>query len=234
MRLGAAIARGLAATGHAVVLHHNTSHDAAEALEEEINSGGGRAAAIAANLTDRGAAERLVAEAGRSFGPLTALVNNASQFVADTADSIDNAVWRSHFAMHVEAPVALSAAFASQLPADRTGNIVNMIDERVLRNSSEFFSYNLSKSALWTATRTMALHYAPRIRVNAVGPGPSLPERGQSEQAFAMVQRHLPLGHGPALDEFANTVLYFFNTSSVTGQMIALDGGRHLLGPELA
>jgi NAD(P)-dependent dehydrogenase (short-subunit alcohol dehydrogenase family) len=107
-----------------------------------------------------------------------------------------------------------------------------MVDERVLRMSKGYFSYALSKSALWNATRALALHYAPRVRVNAIGPGPSLKEEGQSEQAYADIQRRLPLGHGPGLSEFAATVRYFLETPSVTGQMIALDGGRHLLGPE--
>lgn len=229
MRLGAALAKGLAAAGHAVVLHYNTSRQAAEALAGAINGGGGRAATLGCDLTDRVARAGLVAAAAEPFGPLSVLVNNASQFIADTADAVPAENWDAHFAVHVEAPVFLAARFAAQLPQDRAGNIINMIDERVLRLSPQYFSYNLSKSALWTATRNMALHYAPRIRVNAIGPGPSLPEVGQSDAAFEQIQGRLPLRHGPGTEEFAATALYLLGATSVTGQMIALDGGLHLV-----
>ncbi len=231
-RIGAALARGLAEAGHAVVIHYNSSVDAAEALAEEINNAGGRAAIFGCDLTDRSMYGKLIAHAAEPFGPPTVLINNASMFVADTPDTVTAQTWESHFKVHVEAPAFLARHFAAQLPDDAPGNIINMVDERVLRVSPHFFSYHLSKSALWTATRTMALHYAPRIRVNAIGPGPSLKEEGQSDESFDLVQHRLPLEHAPALAEFVATALYFITTPSVTGQMIALDGGRHLLGPE--
>lgn len=231
-RIGAALARGLAEADHAVVIHYNSSVDAAEALAEEINNGGGRAALFGCDLTDRSMYAKLIAHAAEPFGPPTVLVNNASVFNADTPDTLAAETWDAHFEVHVEAPAFLARHFAAQLPEGASGNIINMIDERVLRISPQFFSYHLSKSALWTATRAMALHYAPRIRVNAIGPGPSLKEDGQTEEAFALIQQRLPLEHAPALDEFVATALYFLQTPSVTGQMIVLDGGRHLLGPE--
>jgi NAD(P)-dependent dehydrogenase (short-subunit alcohol dehydrogenase family) len=233
MRLGAALARGLAGAGHSIVLHYNTSHDAAEALASDIAHAGGKARTVGSDLTNSANYETLISRAHDAFGPLTVLINNASQFRPDEADRVSEADWKAHFMMHVEAPTQLAAFFSRQLPEGRAGNIINMIDERVLRVPTKFFSYTLSKAALWTATKTMALHYAPRIRVNAIGPGPSLPERGQSEEAFRAVQKALPLERGPGLDEFAAAVMFFLSAPSVTGQMIALDGGRHLLGPEL-
>jgi NAD(P)-dependent dehydrogenase (short-subunit alcohol dehydrogenase family) len=233
MRLGAALARGLAGAGHSIVLHYNTSHDAAEALASDIAHAGGKARTIGCDLTNPANYQMLIEKGSEAFGPLTVLINNASQFRPDEADRVSEADWNTHFMMHVEAPTQLAAFFSRQLPEGRVGNIINMIDERVLRVPSKFFSYTLSKAALWTATRTMALHYAPRIRVNAIGPGPSLPERGQSEDAFRAEQRRLPLERGPELDEFTAAALFFLGAPSVTGQMIALDGGRHLLGPEL-
>lgn len=232
-RIGAALARGLAEAGHAVVIHYNSSVDAAETLAEEINNAGGRAATFGCDLTDRSMYAKLIAHAAEPFGPPTALINNASVFVGDTPDNLTAETWDHHFEVHAQAPAFLARHFAALLPEDAHGNIINMIDERVLRISPHFFSYHLSKSALWTATRTMALHYAPRIRINAIGPGPSLKEEGQSEEAFDLVQHRLPLEHAPALGEFVATVLYLLNTPSVTGQMIALDGGRHLLGPQV-
>ncbi|MEX0628515.1 MAG: SDR family oxidoreductase [Cucumibacter sp.] len=233
MRIGAALARGLAAAGHPVILHYNASHDAAEAIASDIAHAGGRATTLGCDLTVPANHEMLIRSAAKPFGPLSVLINNASQFIPDKADNLSPATWRTHFAIHVEAPAFLAGHFAAQLPEGAGGNIINMIDERVLRVSPQFFSYTLSKSALWTATRAMALHYAPRIRVNAIGPGPSLPEKGQTEAAFLAGQQKLPLRHGPALAEFAATALYILSSPSVTGQMIALDGGRHLLGPEM-
>ena len=203
------------------------------ALASDIAHAGGKARTVGCDLTNPANYEILIGKAAEAFGPLSALINNASQFRPDEADKISEAGWKTHFMMHVEAPAQLAAYFSRQLPAGRVGNIINMIDERVLRVPSKFFSYTLSKAALWTATKTMALHYAPRIRVNAIGPGPSLPERGQTEQAFHAAQRKLPLQRGPGLDEFTAAAMFFLSAPSVTGQMIALDGGRHLLGPDL-
>lgn len=231
-RLGAVMARDLAAMGHAVVVHYNRSIAEADALVAKIGAAGGRAAALGRDLSDRAVRGGLLEDASKAFGPVTVLINNASQFYGDTPANFTQETWDIHFGMHAEVPSVLAAQFAAQLPDGVAGNIVNMIDERVLRTSRGYFSYALSKSVMWDATRAMALHYAPHIRVNAIGPGPSLKEEGQSDEAFAGFQRRLPLGRGPELREFAATVRYFLETPSITGQMIALDGGRHLLGPE--
>ncbi len=233
-RVGATIARRLAEAGYATIVHYNASAGSAEALVAGIAEKGGRAAALAADLTDRRQRAGLIAAATEPFGPLTVLVNNASIYEPDSADTLDEAVWDRHFALHVEAPLFLTRDFAAQLPAGVRGNVVNIIDARVLQPVPAFMSYTLSKTALYNATRTLAQSFAPRIRVNAVGPGPTLPERGQSEEAFRAVNDRVLLGHGSAPDDIAAAVLYLVNAPAVTGQMLAVDGGIHLQWPDWA
>ncbi|MET0575420.1 MAG: SDR family oxidoreductase, partial [Mesorhizobium sp.] len=163
-----------------------------------------------------------------AIGPIGLLVNCASVFVDDSAEDFDWLDWDRHFALHVKAPTQLARDFAAQLPKDTEGLIVNIIDQRVWRLTPRYFSYTLSKSALWTATQTLALALAPRIRVNAIGPGPTLANTRQRPEDFQAQIDGLVLGHGPALDEFGATIRYLWEARSVTGQMIAVDGGQHL------
>lgn len=227
-RIGASIARALAAVGHAVVIHYRSSDDGAARLVAQITEAGGRAHALKADLSDREARSALVAEAQKPFGPLTILINNASVFDPDSAHDVIERDWDKHFSIHAEAPIFLSRDFAAQLPAGREGNIINMIDERVLNPTPAYFSYTLSKSVLWTATRTMAQTFAPAIRVNAIGPGPVLPHTGQSEEDFAKSVESLPLKRHADPDAIAQGVLAILSMPSFTGQMLALDGGKHL------
>lgn len=227
-RIGEAIARDLAAAGFAVAVHYNGARSEADRLVAEIAAGGGRAAAVEADLTDMEASGRVVALAAEALGPVRLLVNNASLFEDDAADDFDWQVWDRHFALHVKAPALLTRDMAAALPEGKDGLVVNLIDQRVWRLTPRFFSYTLSKSALWTATRTMAQAYAPRLRVNAVGPGPTLANERQSEEDFARQVDGLILQRGPELSEFGATIRYLWQARSVTGQMIALDGGQHL------
>jgi NAD(P)-dependent dehydrogenase (short-subunit alcohol dehydrogenase family) len=162
------------------------------------------------------------------LGPLSLLVNNASVFEDDAADALEEELFDRHFALHVKAPSFLAQDFAAQLPNGAEGLIVNIIDERVWKLTPRFYSYTLSKAALWAATRTMAQTFAPRIRVNAIGPGPTLPNSRQTETDFQKQSAGLLLGKGPDLSEFGATIRYLWQAKSVTGQMIALDGGQHL------
>ena len=179
-RIGKAIVEDLAAHGFAVVIHASRSLAEAEALAVRIRDDGGRAAAVAADLTDMGAVGDLVDRAEAALGPVSLLVNNASLFVDDSVRDFDWAAWDRHFAIHVKAPALLAQAFARALPKGQEGLIVNMIDQRVWRPTPRYFSYALSKSTLWAATQMMAQALGPHIRVNAIGPGPTLqmcPER---------------------------------------------------------
>lgn len=227
-RIGRAIAEELARHGFAVAVHANRSHGDAEAVAAGIRAKGGRAEVVIADLSDPESLSTLVARSAARLGPVRLLVNNASLFVADGVDAIDWRLWDAHFAVHVKAPAALTSALAADLPDGLDGLVVNVIDQRVLKPTPQFFSYTLSKSALWTATRTMAQALAPRIRVNAIGPGPTLPSPRQDKAGFDAQAASVPLGHGPALGEFGATIRYLWETKSITGQMIALDGGQHL------
>ena len=229
-RIGRAIATDLAAHGFDVAVHANASIDDARTLAAALSSAhGGRAVALRANLTDAAETRALAGRAAEALGrPVGLLVNNASVFVDDAVGAVDDAVWDTHFDLHVRAPTLLAGAMAAALPDGRDGLVVNIIDQRVRRLTPRFFSYTLSKSALWTATRTMAQALAPRIRVNAIGPGPAFRNPRQSDADFAGQVEALPLGLGPDPGEFGATVRYLWQARSVTGQMIALDGGQHL------
>lgn len=227
-RIGRAIVEDLAAHGFAVAIHSNASAAEAGQLADSINRAGGRAAALVADLTDMAATDGLVAAAEAALGPVTLLVNNASVFTDDTVQDFDWSGWDRHFALHVKAPALLARRFAEALPVGREGLIVNIVDQRVWRLTPRYFSYTLSKAALWTATQTMAQALAPRIRVNAIGPGPTLKNTRQENADFAAQVDGLILKHGPELAEFGATIRYLWQARSVTGQMIALDGGQHL------
>lgn len=228
-RIGRVIASDLAAHGFDVAIHASSSIAEAQSLAEALSAVSGRAVALQADLTDAAQARALVGRAAEALErPIDILVNNASVFLDDGVGAIDDGIWDDHFDLHVRAPVLLAGALADALPEDRHGLIVNMIDQRVWKPTPRFFSYTLSKSALWTATQTMAQTLAPRIRVNAIGPGPALKNPRQSEADFAAQTDAVPLGRGPELAEFGATVRYLWKARSVTGQMIALDGGQHL------
>ena len=230
-RIGARLAQRLAAEGWAVLVHYRASADKAAALVEDICRTGGRAETIQADLADRRQRAGLMAAAARPFGPITLLVNNASIFERDAATDLDEALWDAHFAIHAEAPVFLARDFAAQLPFGAKGNIVNIIDARVLDLSPAYFTYTLSKSVLWTATRTLAQSLAPRIRVNAIAPGLTLAPPGKPEEYLDDVWQRLPLGRGAGPDGIADGLMAILSLAAMTGQMIALDGGEHLQWP---
>lgn len=227
-RVGRAIALDLAANGFDVAIHCRGSRREAEELVREITGRGGRAAVIEADLADAERCAGLIAKAAEAVGPVRLLVNNASVFEEDSLADFSWDVWDRHFALHLRAPVELSRKLAEALPPGTDGLVVNIIDQRVWRLTPRFFSYTLSKSALWTATRTMAQALAPRVRVNAVGPGPTLRNQRQTPEDFDRQTEALLLGRGPDLAEFGQTIRYLWQARSVTGQMIALDGGQHL------
>jgi NAD(P)-dependent dehydrogenase (short-subunit alcohol dehydrogenase family) len=227
-RIGRSIVERLVREGYAVAVHCRRSSDAAEQLAAQIRSAGGRAAVVQADLADAAAVERLVDAAVQALGPLTLLVNNASEFEPDKVETLSQERWDRHFAVNLRAPAFLARDFARQLPADREGCIVNIVDQRVWKPTPQFFSYTLTKAALFTATQTMAQALAPRIRVNAIGPGPTLSNERQGDEDFAKQSGAVLLGHGGTPDEIADAVVFLARARSVTGQMIAVDGGQHL------
>ncbi len=227
-RIGRAISMRLAREGFALALHASVrSQKDAQALADELRANGARAEVIVADLSKADAPARLLAQAQASLGRLSLLVNNASIFEPDTPSDLDMDRWDRHFAVNLRAPVLLSAEFA-RLAGEGGGAIVNIVDQRVLRLTPRYFSYTLAKSALWTATQTMAQAYAPHIRVNAVGPGPVLPNQNEGHEGFVQEAAAVPLEHAVAPEEVAEAVLYLARARSVTGQMICVDSGQHI------
>lgn len=225
-RIGAAIARCLARAGYRVVIHVNRSRDSAEALRGEIAAAGGQAAVCVADLARTDDVGALIAAATKPFGPLTLLVNNASEFESDEIGALDPARFDRAMAINLRAPLFLAEAFAHQATGE--GCIINLLDQRVFKPTPRFVSYALSKSALHTATGMLAQALAPRIRVNAVAPGPVLPSPRQSEAEFARQTASLPLGQGPTPEEIAEALLFLVRARSITGQTVIVDGGQHL------
>jgi NAD(P)-dependent dehydrogenase (short-subunit alcohol dehydrogenase family) len=229
-RIGLKIAERLAAKGHHLALHcSETSYDEAKQAAARLAQSGIETFVIAADLADPAAPARIIESATKALGPLTLLVNNASIFEEDSAFLLDVDLWDRHFAINLRAPLLLAQEFVRQVPEAHEAAIVNIIDQRVWRPTPQFFSYSLSKSALWWATQTMAQAFAPRgIRVNAVGPGPVLPNEPQGATGFAAEVAGVPLKHAVGEAEIADAVLYLIQARSVTGQMIAVDAGQHL------
>lgn len=228
-RVGRALAEGLAADGHAVVLHYNRSKDGAEALVKSIIDQGGSAASVQANLFVPADVDTLMGRAATAIGqPITVLINNASTFAPDTATDFTRATFDYHMEINLRAPLVLAQALAAQLPEAAQGAIINMIDQRVKKPNPTFFTYTIAKSSLHWATQTLAQAFAPRIRVNAIGPGPSLASIHQDAATFSAEAGATLLERGSPPETLLHAVRYLLAAGSVTGQMIAVDGGQHL------
>jgi NAD(P)-dependent dehydrogenase (short-subunit alcohol dehydrogenase family) len=227
-RIGRAIALALARAGYAVAIHARVSRAEAEALCAEIAATGGQAHPVLADLADHHAVLGLVAAAAAAIGPLTLLVNNAAEFEPDEIGKLDRERFDRQFAVNLRAPLFLVQAFAAQAPDGADASVVNLLDQRVYKPTPHFLTYGLTKSALHTATTTLAQALAPRLRVNAVAPGPTLPSPRQDAAAFARQAQAVPLGRGPSPEEIAEAVLYLAQARSVTGVTIAVDGGQRL------
>jgi NAD(P)-dependent dehydrogenase (short-subunit alcohol dehydrogenase family) len=227
-RIGRALALNLSDAGWTIAVHFRKSDAEADKLAREIVARGGKARSFQADLADPAAPQKLMADVVRDLAPPTVLINNASEFLPDTVQSLDGSTWDLHLGINLKAPVFLAQAMAASLPDGRDGNIINIIDQRVWNLTPEFFSYTISKAGLWTATRTLAQALAPRIRVNAIGPGPVLRSIHQTSDEFERESQSTLLGRGASTDEIAAAVRFILATPSLTGQMIALDGGQHL------
>lgn len=227
-RIGARIAARLAHAGYRVVIHAHRHIDDANRLADQIVTDGGLAQCVTADLTDRAAREDLISKAATLFGPLSLLINNASVFMSDRFDDFDEASWAANFEINLRTPVELARAFAKQAPDSANASIINLVDHRVFKLTPQHFSYTLSKAALYTATKTMAQTLAPRIRVNAIGPGPTFANPKDGDVGLTREISGVPLGRAVAADDIADAVLYLAQAKSVTGQMIAVDSGQHI------
>lgn len=237
-RLGRAMALALADAGLDVAVHFASSDEAAQSLVEEIRARGRRAAALQTDLLDESQTASLVGRASDALGgPLTVLVNNASIFERDTIKTGTRDSWDRHIESNLRAPVVLTQSFAAQVPPARidaagepkaSGLVVNMLDQRIHKLTPDFMSYTIAKMGLWAFTRTAAQALAPAIRVNAIGPGPTLQGANQSADQFGEQRRATVLERGANTDDITAALLYFVNAPAVTGQILAIDGGQHL------
>jgi NAD(P)-dependent dehydrogenase (short-subunit alcohol dehydrogenase family) len=237
-RLGREMALYLARRGYDVAVHYAASRKEAEEVVKEITAMGRRACALRADLLIESQVEKLVPMAVQGLGgPLTVLVNNASIFEYDTLRTASRKSWDRHLESNLRAPFVLTQAFAAQAPAagrDEAGEpvssglVINMIDQRVHKLTPEFMTYTIAKMGLWALTRTAAQALAPEIRVNAIGPGPTLQGARQSDSHFARQRAATVLGRGANAADITAALGFFLESPSVTGQMIAVDGGQHL------
>jgi NAD(P)-dependent dehydrogenase (short-subunit alcohol dehydrogenase family) len=226
-RIGRSLALSLAGAGYAVAVHHRDDQADAQALADEIRAAGGRAATVRADLADEAQTKVLIAAAVQAVGPLALLVNNASTFQDDRVGALARVTWDAHLEANLRAPIVLAEAFAAQAQGGDP-LIINLLDQRVWKPDPRFFSYTLSKTALWTATRMLAQALAPRVRVNAIGPGPTLPNPVEGEAGLLAEAAAIPMQRRTALADICGAALYLIDARSVTGQMIAVDGGQHL------
>ncbi|MBS0644930.1 MAG: SDR family oxidoreductase [Acetobacteraceae bacterium] len=227
-RLGHAMCLALAEAGFDIAIHYNASQAEAEQLRAGIAGRGRRAVILKADLAVEAEVQTLIPQAGAALGPIGVLINNASRFEREDWQDVTRASWDRHIEPNLRAPFVLTQAFAEALPAGAQGVVVNMLDQRVWSLTPHFVSYTVSKAALWALTQTMALALAPRIRVNAIGPGPALPSLRQTAEQFARQCESTPLHVGTSPDEVARALLAILSLPAMTGQMIALDGGQHL------
>jgi NAD(P)-dependent dehydrogenase (short-subunit alcohol dehydrogenase family) len=236
-RLGRAMALYLAGRGHDVAVHYASSADEAEAVAAEVRALGRRARAFQADLLIEAQTQALVPAVTAALGPLTVLVNNASIFEYDRIDTATRQSWDRHIESNLRAPYVLTQAFAAQCPPavpDDNGEplaqglIVNMIDQRILKLTPEFSTYTIAKMGLWALTQTAAQGLAPHIRVNAIGPGPTLQGARQTEDHFARQRAATVLARGANPADITAALGFFLDSPAVTGQFIAVDGGQHL------
>ncbi|WP_239495978.1 SDR family oxidoreductase [Yoonia maritima] len=237
-RLGQAMALYLGKRGYDVAVHYAGSADGAAATVAQLQDMGRNAVALQADLLDESAAQALVGRAADAMGGrLTCLVNNASIFEYDNVTSATRESWDRHIESNLRAPFVLTQQFAAQAPkagVDDNGEpiaqalIVNMLDQRVHKLTPEFMSYTIAKMGLWAMTQTTAQALAPHVRVNGIGPGPTLQGHRQTEAHFSAQRAATTLGRGANPSDITAALGYFLDAPAVTGQMIAVDGGQHL------
>jgi NAD(P)-dependent dehydrogenase (short-subunit alcohol dehydrogenase family) len=227
-RIGRAIALEMGRNGWQVAIHFNSSSSDAGTVVDEITDAGGVAIAVQADLTDEVAVSSLIPNISRKLGPVSAVINNASIFEEDSVESATKLSWDNHMAVNLRAPFILIQSLVKHLPKTKKANVINILDQRVENLTPHFTTYTLSKTALWTLTKTAAAALAPLVRVNAIGPGPTLPSSRQSQEQFEKQVMLTPLQEQVSLTEICNAVQFILVSSSMTGQLLTLDSGQHL------
>ena len=229
-RIGRALALKLAENNFDVAVHYRSSSADADEVVDKIKKSGGNAVAVKADLTSEKETASLINAANEALGPLSLLVNSASLFENDDIDTMTRESWDKHMEANMRAPLKLTQDFVAQAAANANNLVVNIVDQRVLKLTPQFLSYTASKIGLYYLTKTLAQSLGPKgIRVNAIGPGPVLKNPRQSDEDWKKQNEATILGHGATPDEVAEALLYLISAKSVTGQMIAVDGGQHLV-----
>ena len=228
VRIGKELALALAADGWAIAIHYRASEGPAREVSEHILAHGGQAALFQADLSDEEATAALLPAVARVLGPVQCLINNASVFEHDSVESATRGSWDLHLNVNLRAPFVLSQVMARNLPRTTPGSIINIIDQRVWNLTPDFTTYTLSKAGLWELTQILARALAPQVRVNGVGPGPTLQSVHQSEEAFTNEWSSMPLNRQVSPEEIAAAVRFILEAPAMTGQMIAIDSGQHM------
>ena len=238
-RLGREMALYVAARGYDVAVHYASSQAAADEVVAEIQALGCKAKALPADLLIEAEVQELLPAAAAALGgPITCLINNASIFEYDTLETATRTSWDRHIESNLRAPFVLSQAFAAQLPKAQMdanneplaqGLIVNMIDQRVRKLTPEFASYTIAKMGLWALTQTAAQALAPHVRVNAIGPGPTLQGARQTLEHFQKQRENTVLTRGANPSDITAALGYFNDAPAITGQLLCVDGGQHLV-----
>ena len=229
-RIGLSISRRLAAAGWHVIAHYNRSETEAFELCDWGKSAGLNVDCVRADLSKADETSNLLPTIIKRFGPLSCLINNASQFELDTIETVNAESFQSHFKVNLFAPMILSKVFFENLDSDDDDPIIiNILDQKVDNLNPDFLSYTLSKSALHSLTKILANKWAGNVRVCAIAPGLALISGKQTQESFERAWRATPTGRSTTPDEIANAVVFLQNTKGVTGDTIFLDGGERLL-----
>ena len=227
-RIGKQICVDLAKNGYDIIIHYNKSKTSANILKREIAALGVRCETIKCNFNDRRQVDKFYSKASKLLGKISCLINNASVFENDKIHNFTPKSWDKHLDANLYAPIKLSKDFAKKYKNEKNANIINILDQGVINPSTTFFSYNISKAALHSATVILAKSLAPNIRVNAIGPGPTIKNEYQSDKNFKKQVKSTLLKKGSKPTDISNTLNYILATESLTGQLIVVDGGEHL------
>ena len=226
-RIGAAIANKLSGPNKEIVIHFNKSKSKAEDLKKKLFLKGSKIYLIKADLNKDSDLKKIIKFAKSKLKYFDCLINNASLFENDKLDNFTSQSWEKHITTNLKAPAYLSKEFSKNIKG-KNNNIINIIDQRVFKLTPFFFSYTLSKTGLYTLTKTSAMSLAPQIRVNGIAPGPTIKNKRQSMKHFKNQYLATPLKKQVNVDEVCNAVDFFIKNSSITGQVVALDSGQSL------
>ena len=226
-RIGAAIAKKLSGNKVEIVIHFNKSRTKAIALKKELEKNGTKIHLVKGNLNKEEDIRKIIKSSKKYLKYFDCLINNASMFENDKLDNFSSESWDKHLNINLKAPALLTREFAKNVKG-KNNNVVNIIDQRVFKLTPFFFSYTLSKTGLYTLTKTSAMSLAPKIRVNGIAPGPTIKNKRQSKIHFKKQFLATPLKQQVNVNEIANAVDFFIKTSSITGQVISIDSGQSL------